>query len=331
VPAIRLGANFWNQHTTWPAMLEAGIRADRLGYDTLWTWDHLYPIVGDSSGACFEGWLTIAAWAARTERIRIGLLVGANPYREPTLVAKMATSLDHISAGRAILGIGAAWNDEEADAFGFTFGSGAPERLRWLGEALPLMRGMLDGREPTALGPRYRARRTRNLPAPVQRHLPILIGGMGERVTLRLVARYGDMCNLGGGDIERIRARENVLVSHCEAIGRDPAEIERTASVGTIFIRDDPAEAERVCRRVFDLNRADEPWYPHHGTPEQIAEQLAPFLELGYRHLIANFPAPYDEESVSRLATEVRSLLEGGVTREPGQPPAPHPVPQRVV
>jgi alkanesulfonate monooxygenase SsuD/methylene tetrahydromethanopterin reductase-like flavin-dependent oxidoreductase (luciferase family) len=308
VAGLKIGANFWNQYATWPALLEAGIRADRLGYDTLWTWDHLYPIVGDSHGDNFEGWLTITAWAARTDRIRIGLLVGANPYREPTLVAKMATTLDHISNGRAILGIGGAWNEEEADAFGFAFGSGIPERLRWLGEALPLMRGMLDGQEPSALGPRYHARQTRNLPAPVQRRLPILIGGMGERVTLRLVARFADMNN--GGGIERIRAREAVLVGHCESIGRDPAEIERTASVGTIFIRDSAAEAERVGGAAFDRNRA-EPWYPHYGSPEQIADELAPYLELGYRHLIANFPAPYDEESVVRFATEVRSLLEG--------------------
>ncbi len=308
--SITIGANFWNQYTAWPALLEAGIRADQLGYDTLWTWDHLYPIVGDPHGDNFEGWLTITAWAARTQRIRMGLLVGANPYRQPTLVAKMATTLDHISNGRAILGIGAAWNDEEADAFGFPFGSGIPERLRWLGEALPLMRGMLDGQEPSGLGPRYRARQTRNLPAPMQRRLPILVGGMGERVTARLVARFADMNNVGGGDVERIRALEQVLVGHCEQVGRDPAEIERTASVGTIFIRDTPAEAERVGHAAFDQNRAM-PWYPHCGTPEQIADELAAYLKIGYRHLIANFPAPYDEESVVRFATEVRSLLEG--------------------
>jgi alkanesulfonate monooxygenase SsuD/methylene tetrahydromethanopterin reductase-like flavin-dependent oxidoreductase (luciferase family) len=192
-----------------------------------------------------------------------------------------------------------------------------PERLRWLGEALPLMRGMLDGQGPSALGPRYHAKRTRNLPGPVQGRLPILIGGMGERVTLRLVARFADMNNLGGGDIERVRAREHVLVSHCEAVGRDPAEIERTASVGTIFIRDDRAEAERVGRAAFDQNRA-QPWYPHYGPPEQIAEEVAPYLEIGYRHLIANFPAPYDEESVTRFAREVRNLLDNQDARTHG-------------
>jgi alkanesulfonate monooxygenase SsuD/methylene tetrahydromethanopterin reductase-like flavin-dependent oxidoreductase (luciferase family) len=307
---IKLGANFWNQYTAWPALLEAGLRADRLGYDTLWTWDHLYPIVGDEHGPNFEGWLTITAWAARTERVRIGLMVGANPYREPTLVAKMATTLDHISGGRAILGIGAAWNESEAHDFGFEFGAGAPERLRWLGEALPIIRGMLDGREPTATGPRYRSVHTRNLPLPIQPHLPILIGGGGERVTLRLVAQYADMNNFGGGG-DTVRAKEPILLEHCKVVGRDPSEIERTASVGTIFIRDDPAEAERVGHAAFDQNRAP-PWFPHDGTPEQIAGELAPYLGMGYRHLIANFPAPYDEESITRFATEVRPLLERG-------------------
>ncbi len=108
--SVRIGANCWNQWTDWPALLQAGIRADRLGYDTLWTWDHLYPIVGDARGPYYEGWLTITAWAQATERVRIGLMVGANPYRE--------TTLDHISAGRAILGIGAAWNEEGARDFG---------------------------------------------------------------------------------------------------------------------------------------------------------------------------------------------------------------------
>jgi len=150
MPMIRLGALCWNQYTTWPAMLEAGRRADRLGYDTLWTWDHLYPIVGDVEGPIYEGWLTLAAWAQATERIRLGLMVGANTFREPALTAKMATTLDHISGGRAILGIGGAWFETEHEAYGLAFGDGFPERLRWLGEALPIMRGMLHGERPTA-------------------------------------------------------------------------------------------------------------------------------------------------------------------------------------
>ena len=151
---VRIGALCWNQYTGWPALLEAGRRADRLGYDSLWTWDHLYPIVGDSNGPILEGWMALAAWAQATTRIRIGLMVSANTFREPTLTAKMATTLDHISRGRAILGIGAAWHADEHAAYGLPFGSGAPERLRWLGEALPVIRGMLRGETPSAAGVR---------------------------------------------------------------------------------------------------------------------------------------------------------------------------------
>ncbi|MCU0484030.1 MAG: LLM class flavin-dependent oxidoreductase [Chloroflexi bacterium] len=307
---VKIGALCWNQHTDWPSLLEAGVRADRLGYSTLWTWDHLYPIVGDSHGPIFEGWLTLAAWAQATERIRIGLMVGANPFREPALVAKMATTLDHISNGRAILGIGAAWFEEEHEAFGLEFGSGFPERLRWLGEALPVMRGMLDGTEPSAAGPRYRSKATRNLPPPVQRRLPILVGGGGEKVTLRLAARHADMNNVGGGPAE-LRRKEAILLEHCAAVGRDPAEIERTTNVGVVFIRDDRAEAERLFREAFRRNQIDRLWSDQPvGTPEDVAAMLAPYLEIGYRHLVAGFPATYDEESMTRLVTEVLPALE---------------------
>ncbi len=308
---VKLGALCWNQYTEWEPLLEAGIRADRLGYDTLWTWDHLYPIVGDPHGPIYEGWLTITAWAARTEHVRIGLMVGANPYREPALVAKMATTLDRISNGRAILGMGAAWFEGEAHDFGFEFGSGFPERLRWLAEALPIMRGMLDGAEPSAPeGSRYRASRVRNDPLPVQPHLPICVGGGGEKVTLKLVARYADMNNVGGS-VEDVRHKEQVLLEHCAAVGRDPAGIERTTGIGTVFIRDDRAEAERLYREAFERNRVSRRWADQPvGTPEDVAERLAPYLELGYRHLIAGFPSDYDEESMTRLATEVRPLLE---------------------
>ncbi|MGZ9276690.1 MAG: LLM class flavin-dependent oxidoreductase [Candidatus Limnocylindrales bacterium] len=307
---VRLGALCWNQYADWPSILGAGVRADRLGYDTLWTWDHLYPIVGSHEGPIFEGWLTLAAWAQATERIRIGLMVGANTFREPALTAKMATTLDHISNGRAILGIGAAWFETEHVAYGLPFGDGFPERLRWLGEALPIMRGMLRGERPTATGPRYAARAVRNEPAPIQARLPLLIGGDGERVTLKLVARYGDACNIGGG-IDNVRRKDAILVQHCETVGRDPTEIERTSGLGTVVIRDSRAEAIKVQREIAVRNGGARVWNAQPvGTPEDVAAHLAPFVEFGYRHLIAGFPSPYDEETMTRLVTEVRLVLE---------------------
>ena len=307
---VKLGALCWNQYTDWPSLLAAGERADRLGYDTLWTWDHLYPIVGSDDGPIMEGWLTLAAWAQATERIRIGLMVGANTFREPALTAKMATTLDHISNGRAILGIGGAWFETEHEAYGIAFGDGFPERLRWLGEALPIMRGMLHGERPTATGPRYAAKAVRNDPMPIQEHLPIVIGGSGEQVTLKLVARYGDANNVGGG-IANVKRKDAILVQHCETVGRDPAEIERTTGLGTVVIRDSRADAERVQREIAARNGGAEIWKDQPvGTPEDVAEKIAPFLDIGYRHLIAGFPSPYDEETMTRFATQVRPLLE---------------------
>ncbi len=307
---VKLGLLCWNQYTDWPSLLEAGRRADRLGFDSLWVWDHLYPIVGDPHGPFYEGWLTITAWAMATERIRVGLMVGANPYRYPTLVAKMATTLDHISGGRAYLGIGAAWFEQEAHDFGIEFGSGPGERLRWLGEALPVIRGMLEGSEPSAQGAHYRADHVRNDPLPVQRRLPILVGGGGEKVTLRLVAQYADANNVGGG-IEAVRRKEEVLRRHCEAVGRNEREIERTVGVGVVVIRDSRKEARRVFLRLFENSRIARPWQDQPvGTPEDVAAHLSPYLEIGYRHLIIGHPAPYDEETATRLANEVRPMLE---------------------
>jgi alkanesulfonate monooxygenase SsuD/methylene tetrahydromethanopterin reductase-like flavin-dependent oxidoreductase (luciferase family) len=310
---IRFGALCWNQYADWPALRDAGTRADALGYDSLWTWDHLYPIVGSHKGPIFEAWGTITAWAALTRNARIGLMVGANTFREPSLVAKMATTLDHISDGRAYLGIGAAWFETEHRAFGLQFGSGAPERLRWLGEALPIIRGMLHGEEPTLSGERYHVDHVRNDPPPVQRHLPILVGGSGEQVTLKLVAKYADANNVGG-TLDNVRRKEQVLLQHCERVGRDPAEIERTTGRGVVVIRDSRTEAQRVLERLFDHNGHADVWSDQPvGTPEDVADRLLPFVEMGYRHLIFGFPHPYDEESMTRLIREVKPILEASV------------------
>jgi F420-dependent oxidoreductase-like protein len=307
---LKLGANCWNQYTDWPTFLAAQRRADHLGYDSLWTWDHLYPIVGSADGPIFEAYTAMSAVAASTSRATIGLMVGANTFRNPALVAKMITTLDHISGGRAVLGIGAAWFETEHLAFGVPFGSGPAERLRWLGEALPIMRGMLDGSRPTVQGERYTTAGALNLPAPLQEHLPILIGGSGPRVTLRLVARFADACNVGGRGASVAEA-EARLRAHCDAVGRDEATIERTAGMGVAIIRDSEEEARRVCAETFAANGSARPWSDQPvGTVDQVVAHCASYLELGYRHLIFGFPAPYDEQTMTRLATEVRPRLQ---------------------
>jgi alkanesulfonate monooxygenase SsuD/methylene tetrahydromethanopterin reductase-like flavin-dependent oxidoreductase (luciferase family) len=306
---LTLGAIPWTQYTTWADLRAAGARAEALGYDSLWAWDHLYPIVGSHHGPMFEGYLTLAGWAAVTERVRIGLLVGANPFRNPAVVGKMVTQLDHMTGGRMVCGMGAAWFDEEHEDFGLEFGASPGERLRWLEEAVVILRGMFDGTEPSGTA-RYTTRHVRNDPPPVQAHLPILVGGGGERKTLRIVARHADANNLGGG-FERVRHKEAVLLQHCAEVGRDPAEIERTANLGVVVIRDTLEEARRVLGELGAHNGGATSW-PNQliGTPESVAEELRKFMGIGYRHLIAGFPAPVDTESLERLAGEIRSAVE---------------------
>ena len=309
MPDLRLGALCWNQYTDWPSLLAAGRRADELGYDTLWTWDHLYPIVGSSSGPIHEAWLTLAAWAQATERIRIGLMVGANTFREPTLTAKMATTLDHISGGRAILGIGGAWFGREHDGYGIDFGSGFGERLDRLDESVMLIRRLLDGeRIADHGGPVYRMHDALVEPRPIQKRLPIMIGGSGPKKTLRTTARYADGWNTDGS-VEELRAKDAILRERCDEVGRNSDEIERTTSVWMV-IRDDPAEARRVMRANAAANgdTLSDDDLVYVGSPDKIADELRPIVELGFRHVIVDAMAPYDAETLERLA-DVRERL----------------------
>ncbi|MEO5885860.1 MAG: LLM class flavin-dependent oxidoreductase, partial [Candidatus Limnocylindrales bacterium] len=275
---LKTGILLWSQAATWPEMLDAAKRVDRLGYDHLWTWDHLYAIFGDPYQPIVEGWTSLAAWAMVTEQTRLGLLVGANTFRNPGLVAKTVETLDHISDGRAILGIGGAWMEAEHTAHGIDFGTGFGQRLDWLDESVAAMRGVLDGQRVTS-GPsgRYHFDDLRHNPLPVQPHLPIMIGGSGERKTLRTVARYADMWNASGSP-EFMAHKVEVLRGHCDVVGRDIAEIEFTLGV-KLTIRDSKADAVRVREAAMVHNRtphadiADDDTF-WEGSPEEIADML---------------------------------------------------------
>ena len=254
--------------------------------------------------------MLIAPVAAMTTRGSVGLMVGANTYRNPALVAKMVTTLDHISGGRAILAIGAAWHELEHRGFGFEFGTSPGERLRWLSEALPVIRGMLDGTRPSAAGQHYHMVDAVNEPGPVQARLPILIGGSGRNVTLRLVAEHADISNIGGRP-EEVREKDAWLIEHCATIGRDERTIERSIDVGVPTIRDSSAEAARINVALFEGHGGETPWgHQPVGTPEEVFEHLAAYVDLGYHHLVFYFPHPFDDETMTRMATEVRPRLE---------------------
>jgi alkanesulfonate monooxygenase SsuD/methylene tetrahydromethanopterin reductase-like flavin-dependent oxidoreductase (luciferase family) len=316
VTDLKTGILLWSQAATWPEMLEAAKRVDRLGYDHLWTWDHLYAIFGDPYQPIVEGWTTLAAWAMATERTRLGLLVGANTFRNPGLTAKMAETLDQISDGRAILGIGGAWFELEHQAHGIDFGTGFGQRLDWLDEAVAAMRGILDGESVTSSpGGRYAFNDLRHQPLPTQRRLPIMIGGSGEKKTLRTVAKYADMWN-AMGPLELMARKVDVLKEHCAAVGRDVDEIEFTLGV-KLTLRDTEAEADRVWKATMEHNRtpisdvADDDTF-WNGTPEQVADKLRPYVELGFRTVISEQPAPYDTETFERFIGEVKPLIDRG-------------------
>ncbi len=237
---MRFGAAFWINRTTWPALRDAARRVEAAGFDSLWADDHLLADEGDWTDAKLEGWLTLAAWTQLTTRVQLGLLVGANTFRNPGLTAKLATTLDHLSDGRAILGLGGGWFEREHEAFGLDFGAGFGERLDRLDEAVGLIRRLLDGERVTHEGPTYQMRDAVVAPRPVQPRLPILIGGSGPRKTLLTTARYADMWN-AYGDPPRIAERDAILRAHCAAIGRDERQIARTVTM-EVVIRDDPED-----------------------------------------------------------------------------------------
>jgi alkanesulfonate monooxygenase SsuD/methylene tetrahydromethanopterin reductase-like flavin-dependent oxidoreductase (luciferase family) len=311
---LKFGINLWSQASDWPAFLQAGKRADELGYDHLWTWDHVLAIFGDPHQPIFEGYTALAALAQATERVRLGLFVGANTFRNPGLAAKAITTIDHISGGRAVAGLGGAWFETEHRAFGIDFGSGFGERLDWLAEAVPAVRTLLDGGEVTSdLGGRYAFDHLRIEPRPIQDHLPILIGGGGEQKTLRIVARYADLWNVFGTP-ETVARKDEILRRHCEEVGRDESEIERSLGC-KVTIRATEAEAEKVRLATLAHNRTpmervagDVSFWT--GSPEQIADTILSYRRVGFDTFIVELAAPYDDETMSTLINVVKPMVE---------------------
>jgi alkanesulfonate monooxygenase SsuD/methylene tetrahydromethanopterin reductase-like flavin-dependent oxidoreductase (luciferase family) len=305
---LTFGGQLWSQNTSWPDFRDAALAMEAAGWDGVWTWDHLMAIAGPPEQPIHEGWTAITGVAALTSRLTVGLMVGANTFRNPALLAKIAVSLDHVSDGRAILGLGGAWFAREHEAYGFWFGDSPGERLARLDEATGLLRRLLDGETVTHDGPAYSLRDAVLRPGPIQRRLPILIGGSGPRRTLRTTARYADAWN-SSGTPDEIAARIGILHEHCAEIGRDPSEIELTISL-TPIVRDERWAAEAAGREQASLNGVDEiGWGPIvRGSPEEVADAHRPYLELGVRHFIWRLPTPHDRETIDRLA-EVRAAL----------------------
>jgi F420-dependent oxidoreductase-like protein len=307
---MRFGAQLWSQHTSWPDFRDAAVAADQAGWDSVWTWDHLLAIFGPWEQPILEGWTTLAALGPITTKVRLGLMVGANTFRNPGLTAKLATTLDHVSGGRAVLGIGGAWFEREHDAFGFdaTWGSGFGERLDRLDESVMLLRRLLDGERFSHDGRFYTFRDALCEPRPVQPRLPILIGGSGPKKTLRTTARYADAWNTSG-ELEEVRAKLAILDEHCAAVGRDRSAIELTISF-PIAIRDTVAAAQAAATERFAVNGVENAGPGPHlaGPPQLVADAIAPYKDLGFSTVIVRLPAPFDRETLDRMP-EVWSRL----------------------
>ncbi len=299
---MRFGAQLWSQHTTWPEFRDTALAAEAAGWDSVWTWDHLNAIFGPWEQPIFEGWTILSAVGALSSRIRLGLMVGANTFRNPGLTAKLATTLDHVSDGRAVLGIGGAWFEREHEAFGFeTWGSGFGERLDRLDEAVMLLRRLLDGERVDHEGRFYAFHDALCEPRPVQAHLPILVGGSGPQKTLRTVALRADAWNTTG-TLDEVTGKLATLDGHCEAVGRDRGEIELTISF-PIIIRDEVAAAEAAALERYHANGVENAGAGPHlaGPPSLIAEAIAPYRDLGFSTVIVRLPAPFDRETIERM------------------------------
>jgi F420-dependent oxidoreductase-like protein len=280
--------------------------AESSGFDSFWVMDHYHQIghVGPPSDPMLEAYTLLGAVAARTSRVMLGAMVTGVTYRNPAFLAKVVTTLDVVSSGRAILGIGAAWNEEESRAYGYDWPSTA-ERFERLEDALQICRAMFTQPRSTFQGKRHHIDGAYNDPQPVQPGGPkILIGGGGEKKTLRLVAQYADMWN-GFGDPAAIRHKVDVLAGHCRDIGRDPAEIVKTR-LGTLVVTATKEEGD-ARREEFKRTRGiDDAMLPSMltcGTADEIGDALQPFFDAGLDGLIFNMPAGSTPEMVELAGT----------------------------
>jgi alkanesulfonate monooxygenase SsuD/methylene tetrahydromethanopterin reductase-like flavin-dependent oxidoreductase (luciferase family) len=311
---FEIGVAPWSQQASWAEIMASAELVDELGFDHLWTVDHWLAPHGDPDQPVFDGWMVLAGWATRTSRARLCLFVGANTFRPPGHTAKLVSTLDHMSDGRAMLGLGAGWFTREHEAYGIDFGASPGQRITWLDESADICRRLLDGERVTVDEGRYRIDDLELLPPPLQEHVPMVIGGGGEKKTLRVVAKHADIWNTFGS-LETVERKVRILGEHCEAVGRDPAAIQLTVGA-QVIIRDSAAkaraihEAQLAHNLITPENTIIDPVSTWTGTVDDIVDRIGAYRALGISGLIVEMPAPFDDETLHRLAEDVRPLLD---------------------
>ncbi len=303
---VLFGIQTGQQEVTYQDIVKIWKEAEALGFDSAWDYDHLMPIRGDVNNSCLEGWTLLSALATQTTKLRIGTLVTGNTYRNPALLAKMATTVDQISGGRLLLGIGAAWFEPEHVAYGFSFYS-AKDRAAHLGEALEVITKLWTADHPSFSGQYYTLSQAPFSPLPVQKpHPPIIVGGEGKKWIMPLVAKYADGWNVPiGVSPAGVKKRLQIVHDECQRIGRTPCDPEVSVLMVLYSISDIPlaGPVTRLGARVIAGKGVSRSILA--GSPKEITEQIRAYVDAGATHIIMNLQPPYDPALLRRFATEV--------------------------
>ncbi len=303
---VRFGIQTPNQNVAWDDVLATWKEAETLGFDTAWVYDHFIPIFGNQDGPCLEGWTMLAALAAETSRLRIGVLVTGNTYRNPALLAKMATTVDQVSHGRLILGIGAGWFDRDHSAYGFAYGT-PRERARKLGEALQVITKLWSEDHPSFAGKYYQLEKAPFAPPNVQKpRPPIVIGGQGKRWIVPLVARYADGWNaVSGVTPDGIRERRQIIAAECTRIGRSPCPSEISVLLPLVAITDVPLAGPVVRLGARAIVRKEVAQSILADSPTAIQRRIREYADAGATEIILSLRPPFDRALLRRFAQDI--------------------------
>ena len=306
---IHLGVSLSQGNATWDELREGARLAESLGYDSIWSPDHFLTSASYPEGAYLEAWQVLAAWATLTYRVRLGTLVTPVDFRHPAVLAKMTATLDHVSGGRAVLGLGAGWYEQEYAQFGLHYGPPG-ERLRRLAETAKICRSLFDETRTTFEGRYYQLKNALAEPKPAQSRLPILIAADGDRA-IGVAARHADWWNCFGTP-EEVAAKLALLRDECENAGRDPAGIAPSVTFRPVIVREKREQIDGALQEIAARHRLAKPdtrWMVA-GTAAEVAARLRAYVKLGIRMFIVQQRVPWDRESLERFATEVRPLLD---------------------